>query len=295
MAATLALGIDVGGTRIAFGLVGPDGSTRAVEVHALIGRGDAVVDQLVAVARTRLALHDVTHVGVAVPGPVDATAGLVLSALTLGWRELPLADRLRTALGRDVLLSNDGHAAAWAEHRFGAGRGRDTVLVSVGTGIGGGAVLAGRVVEGHRALGGGWGHLPLVAGGRACTCGAAGCWEQYASGTALITEARRSWNARTTCGEQVLAAAENGDRRAAEVVTTVSGHLAHGLTILGACLGPHEIVLGGELGCDPRLARHVRHALADRGTHPTRTAVTTTPAELGTRAGLVGAADLARA
>ncbi|WP_418287539.1 ROK family protein [Lentzea guizhouensis] len=92
----------------------------------------------------------------------------------------------------------------------------------------------------------------------------------------------------------MLAAAECGDRRAAEVVATVSGHLAHGLTILGACLDPAEVVLGGGLGCDPRLVKHVRHALAEFGTHVIRAQVAVTPAELGARAGLVGAADLAR-
>ncbi|MFS8104732.1 ROK family protein [Lentzea alba] len=292
MISTPALCLEVGGTKIACGVVDSDGSAADVGSHTVTGRGGAAVTKIITLVRALQARHAVSHVGVAVPGPADQVRGVVLCALDLGWQALPLGGLLHTTLGQDVRLSNDGHAAAWAEHRFGAGRVRDlAVLVTIGTGVGGGTVVGDRPTKGHRGLGGEWGHLPLMPGGRRCECGATGCWERYANGSAFVAEARRcGWNS----SEDVLAAAEAGDHRATQVVATVDGHLAHGLTILGACLAPEEIIVGGGLSCDPRFVGHVRRALAGFGTHPTRAEVTIRPAGLGARAGLLGAADLAR-
>ncbi|WP_345412232.1 ROK family protein [Pseudonocardia xishanensis] len=291
------LGIDVGGTKIASGLVDPAGRTEQLHRVRVEGRGEQALAQVVAVARGYLERHPVAAVGVAVPGGVDPVSRTVVAAPNLGWTGLDLAGLLRAELGCAVTVENDGNAAAWAEHRFGAGAGSaTTVLVTVGTGLGCGLVLGGRLHTGDRGLGGELGHLLLVPDGRACVCGSRGCWEQYASGSALAAEARdRGWSAAPFTAEDVLDAAA-ADPVAAEVVDRVASRLAHGLTVLGACFDAGRILLGGGLGTDPRFLGRVRAGL-ERIAPPSavRTPVVVEAAALGVAAGVIGAADLAAA
>lgn len=292
----LALGIDVGGTKIASGLVDRDGAVQEAQVHLTAGPGEAAIEQLIDIARSYLTQRQVAHIGIVVPGGVDPATQTVISAPNLGWRDLPLAQRLLHKLGRDVHLENDANAAAWAEHRFAAGRGQETtILVTVGTGIGGGLVIRDQLFRGQHGLSGEIGHLPLIANGRPCPCGSSGCWEQYASGTALVAEGRRrDWKPSQFTGAEILTAAEAGDHTAIDIVDTVSGHLAHGLTILAATLDPSRVILGGGLGSDPRFVRRVNASLQQFKPTPQRFPFTARIAVLGVHAGLIGAADLAR-
>ncbi|MFC4948691.1 ROK family protein [Pseudonocardia sp. GCM10023141] len=290
------LGIDVGGTKIASGLVDAAGGLVEFRREALAGPGERAVTQVVAIARTYLRHHRAATVGVALPGGIDPATRAVVAAPNLGWTHLALVERLRAELGREVVVENDGNAAAWAEHRFGAGAGSaSTVLVAVGTGIGGGLVLDRRLHVGDRGFGGELGHLLLVPGGRQCVCGASGCWEQYASGSALVAEASdRGWRRDPFNGEDVLAAAGDGDPVALDVVEKLCGHLAHGLTVLGACFDIAGIVLGGGLGTDPRCVAGVQRALDRVAPSTSRMPVKVAAAWLGAAAGVIGAADLAR-
>ncbi|MEV0472245.1 ROK family protein [Streptomyces prunicolor] len=291
----LSLGIDIGGTKIASGLVDAAGAVHEARSQPVEGPAETAFHQVLDLARNYLASHPVQHIGVVLPGGVDPKTRVVASAPNLGWTDMPLARRLGAALNRGVHVENDANAAAWAEHRFGAGRGGDsTVLITIGTGIGGGLVVDDRLLVGRHGLGGQLGHIPLVTGGHPCSCGADGCWEQYASGSALRAEARRrNWRAGPVTGEEVLCAAVQGDQAAIRLVEWVSGHLAHGLTTIAAFLDPGQVVLGGGLGSDQRFVEYVRAALDAFRPSPSRGPVTVAGAELGIHSGVIGAADLA--
>jgi glucokinase len=281
-----ALGLDVGGTKIASGLVGPEGAVIEVATTPTAGLGRAVVDQLATlIARYR---DRVGHVGVAVPGPVDPRTGVVRRATNLGWENVDLA----RDLGREVYFDNDATAAAWAEYRFGTGQaGGSVVMITVGTGIGGGIVVNGDVVRGHTGAGGEVGHFPLVEGGRPCECGCRGCFEQYASGRALQ---RAAITAGFPTGQAALAAAAQGDPGAQDLVRSVAGHLVRGIMMLTAALDPAAVLLGGGLGTDESFLPYVRKAAESTQVTPPRSRVPIRAASLGPLAGVIGVADLAR-
>ncbi|WP_289017565.1 ROK family glucokinase [uncultured Ornithinimicrobium sp.] len=318
----LAVGVDVGGTRIKAGLVDPAGRVVTQVRHDTPDRTTAarvVEDAVVAAVEELLrspaaAGREVLAVGVGAAGFVAADAGRVVFAPHLSWRDEPLQDRLRARLDRPVVVDNDANAAAWAEHRFGAGRGESHLLVvTLGTGIGGALVREGRLDRGRHGLAGEFGHMVLVPDGRPCECGNRGCWEQYASGAVLRREAldllaagapdldavteRCGGDLDRLQGEDVTAAALAGDRVAAELLADVGRWLGTGLANLVAALDPGTVVVGGGASeAGDLLLRPARETLArrlvGRGHRPVPPVLA---AELGVGAGLVGAADLARA
>ncbi|MGD8200854.1 ROK family glucokinase [Ornithinimicrobium sp. W1679] len=318
---SLAVGVDVGGTRIKAGLVDPQGRVVEQVRHDTPDRTTAagvVEDAVVAAVEELMALpvasdRGVTAVGVGAAGFVSAGEGRVVFAPHLSWRDEPLQERLRSRLARPVVVDNDANAAAWAEHRFGAGRGESPLLVvTLGTGIGGAVVRDGRLDRGRHGLAGEFGHMVLVPGGRPCECGNRGCWEQYASGSVLRREAvdlvaagspdlgellhRSGGDVDRLQGEDVTAAAAAGDRVAGELLTEVGRWLGIGLANLVAALDPAAVVVGGgaseagELLLGPAREALARH-LVGRGHRPVPPV---RAAALGVGAGLVGAADLAR-
>ena len=150
------------------------------------------------------------------------------------------------------------------------------------------------VVRGWSGAAGEVGHLPLVLDGRSCECGSQGCWEKYASGSALIlTAAQAGWQS-STAGPDILAAAEAGDARATGVVRSVAAHLVHGIRILSAAIDPGLVILGGGLGSDVRFVRFVNEAEQHQPVTPPRSHAPIRAATLGPYAGVIGAGDLAR-
>jgi glucokinase len=311
-----ALGIDIGGTKVAGGVVAPDGTVldtaqRGTPGHSVKETEDAiaaVVDELA--ARTD---GGVAAVGVAAAGWFDRTGDTVLFSPHLAWRNSPLRRELAERLRRPLWVGNDADAAAWAEYRFGAARNASLALmITLGTGIGGGIVIDGRLHRGAHGVAGEWGHMRVVPDGLLCACGNRGCWEQYASGTALRRAARevaRSSPAAAAgllervegvpdrlTGEIVARAAAEGDPLAAELITEVGSWLGQGIADLSAVLDPEVVVIGGGLSALGEVVlaparERVSHALPGRAFRPgPRIAV----AELSAQAGLVGAADLAR-
>jgi glucokinase len=286
----LAVGVDLGGTKIAAGVVDDAGK---VVAHA---RRDTPVGPDAAVDAIAELIGELDAgglpVGVGVAGFVDATRRRVLFAPNLGWAEVPFAETVAARVDGAVVLENDANAAAWAESRFGAGAGvRDMVLVTVGTGIGGGIVLDGALMRGAFGIAGEFGHFALVAGGRSCPCGQVGCWEQYASGGAL------SRAARDRGVDDVAAALDEGNPTALDLLAEVGTWLGAGLAAVAAVLDPAVIVVGGgvaengELLLGPARAEFRRRLPAAEH----RPVAEVRPAVLGPAAGLVGAADLARA
>ena len=311
---TLAIGVDVGGTKIAAGVVDEHGtlltSTREPTPEGPAALRAAIADIVISVVRQ--AGSDVVAVGVAAAGFVSTDRSTVVSAPNLALHQEPLGAALAQATGLPVVVENDANAAAWGEHRFGAGEGSDMVCVTVGTGIGGGIVVDGRLVRGHWGFAAEVGHIPLVPGGLLCGCGSRGCWEQYGSGTALerVTKERAAADPAGAgrllalgdgtvdgiTGDHVTAAARDGDPIALAAFADVGGWSGRGLAVLAAVLDPPVIVIGGGVSeAGEVLLEPIRRMF--RSLHPEGMGdaiAEVRGAVLGNDAGLIGAADLAR-
>lgn len=311
----LCLGIDLGGTKIALALVDAGGTVvaeRRVETAAAAG-ADRVIATLVDAGRALLREETapVSAVGVGVAGQVDAPRGVVRSTPNLsGWHDVPLARRLRESLGLPTALTNDVHAVTLAEHAFGAGRGADPLVVLfVGTGVGGGVVSGGRLIDGLHGYGGELGHMTLVAGGRACTCRAHGCLEAYVGGWGIAERAReavarspetgaplvsRAGGAERITAVTVGAAARAGDPLGLELQTETGRLLGHGLVSLVHVFNPRRLVLGGGvIEGMPDLLTTASGVVRDEVMEVFLEDLEIVPAALGPEAGVVGAARLA--
>jgi glucokinase len=311
----LAIGVDIGGSKVAAGVVDPDGAVIARARRLTPSRDpDAVEATIVDVVGELRAGRDIVAVGIGAAGFVDAGRARVMFAPHLAWRDEPLRDDVTQVLGLPVTVENDANAAAWAEWRFGAARGETRlVCVTLGTGIGGGILLDGQVQRGEWGMAGEFGHMIVVPDGRRCECGNRGCLEQYASGHVLGREARELAEAGSPVtvplmrraggdisrleGPLITEAAQDGDPLAIELFVDVGRWLGIGLANLAAALDPGIFVIGGGVSDAGELllgpAREsFRRTLTGRGFRPEPRIVV---AALGPEAGLVGAADLARA
>lgn len=316
-----AIGVDIGGTKVAAGIVDEAGvivhrtrrdtpdrtsSPRVVE--------DTLVDAVEELLRTAEA-HElvVDAVGIGAAGFVGADRATVVFAPHLSWRDEPLRDSLAHRIGRPITVDNDANAAAWAEYRFGAAADTSHVaMVTLGTGIGGALVFDGVVHRGRYGIAGEFGHMQMVPDGARCECGNRGCWEQYASGNALVREARElissgspmahalsdrvGGDASALTGPMVTEVAQAGDAAAQELLAEIGGWLGVGLAGLAAAFDPEVFVIGGGVSAAGELllgpAREAfRRRLPGRGYRPEARIVAAT---LGPDAGLIGAADLAR-
>lgn len=313
---SLSIGVDIGGTKVAAGLVSDDGQVLATARRPTpMADADAVLALVADVVHELVegATGPVVGVGVGVAGAVDAERSRVYFAPNLRWSGVNARAMLEQATGLPVVIENDGNVAAWGEFRFGAGVGsRDLVLITVGTGIGGGIVLDGALFRGGHGAGGEIGHISSVPDGVQCGCGRLGCWEQYASGNALVRQTRalaaeRREDANILLmqgdgtpegiqGVHITHAAKAGDPIAIEALRRLGVELGTGLADLSAILDPDLFVIGGGV-CEAGdlLLSSARETLTRKifgGTNRPIPAVLT--ATLGNQAGTVGAADLAR-
>ncbi|MFC9090302.1 ROK family glucokinase [Nocardiopsis dassonvillei] len=313
----LTIGVDIGGTKVAAGVVDPEGQildkvkypTPSNDPQALAD----VVARAVGELRGRQDADSVRAVGVGVAGFVDEDRATVQVAVNLGLRDEPLRDHVQERVGLPVVIENDANAAAWAEARFGAGRGSDHIVcITLGTGIGGGLVIDGALHRGRYGVAAEVGHYRMVPHGRRCACGNHGCWEQYASGRALVAEAQDLALTDPVAAERMLKLADGvidqveghvitqaaleGDRAALECFAKVGEWAGHGLADLAAILDPECFVLGGGVSdagsilLDPVRAAFARNVPG----RPGRRMAEVRLAELGGEAGIVGAGDLAR-
>lgn len=310
----LFIGVDVGGTKVLAAEVSDRGVVRRTARRSTPGRRveprlveDALTEAVLAVADG----ERVDGVGIAAAGFVDATGESVVFAPHLPWRDEEVRGRLAERWGTLVALDNDANCAARAEVAHGAARGAsNAVVVTLGTGIGGALVLDGRVHRGHNGMAGEFGHMQVVPDGEPCQCGGRGCWEQYSSGNALVRYARErigreptvledlcSGNPDLLSGPMVTAAAEDGDLVARQAFASVGDWLGVGLANLVAAFDPDLVVVGGGVSAaGDKLLDPARDALSRSlvgAAH--RVVPPVVKARLGPRAGVVGAADLARA
>jgi glucokinase len=310
----LAIGVDVGGTKVAAGVVDERGQIiDKVKRVTPAASPEGTVGVIVGAVVELLGRHEVDAVGIGTAGFVDENRSTVLFAPNLAWRDEPVEKQIEARIGRPVIVENDANAAAWAEVQLGAARGQqDVVMITVGTGIGGAIVINGLLYRGRFGAAGEPGHYRVVPDGRLCGCGNRGCWEQYASGNALVAEARdfasRSPGAAIRLiqlaggqtdridGPVVTQAAREGDPAALRCFEIVGGWLGAGLADLAAILDPGCFVIGGgvseagDLLIEPATAAYQAGLT---GRHH-REFAEVKLAQLGPDAGLIGAAELAR-
>lgn len=309
----LAIGIDLGGTQLRAALVDRAGVIvgRAADATDVGGGPEAIVGQMMRLcAAIGVGEHAarIAGVGVSAPGPLDSEAGTIIAIPTLpGWEEFPLAATLAGKFGLPVVVENDGIAAANGEWRFGSARGLDHfVYVTVSTGIGGGVVVDGRLLHGRRGLAGHVGHMVIAPDGPVCSCGARGCFEALASGSALARAGReaaamepdsalaREHPAAALTGRDVVEAARKGDRTALGLLEREANWLGTGFASLAHLYSPQAIVMGGGVSqAFDLLETGIAATFRSTAMPPFRDVAIVT-ATLGDNAGLAGAAALVR-
>lgn len=310
----LAIGIDIGGTKILGALVDVDGKVlHELRVPSPAQDPDLMVDTVVQLIEelTFKASDVIAGVGVAAAGFIDADQSHILYAPNLNWRNEPMRERLQKRVTHPVFIENDANAAGWAEYKFGAGRGsKDMAMLTLGTGVGGAIIADYKLRRGGFGIGGELGHVRVVQDGRICGCGRKGCVEQYASGTAVLKAAKKlamsdgpmgqrlkelAGDGELT-GKQVSQALIEGDPGATSVVRTAAEYLAQAMGTIVAVLDPQVFVIGGGLSeAGDLILDPIREALGAnlpaKGFRPEPKIVAAT---FNNHAGVIGAADLAR-
>lgn len=253
------LGIDIGGTSVKFGIV--DEQFHILEQTAIPTLADrpskALIADIAAAAKPLIDTYKPETVGIGSPGSINPKEGIVLRAGNLPFRNVPLAKALEETLGLPTWLENDANCALIAEVSAGVCRGcRDALIITIGTGIGGSILIDGSIYHGHNFLAGELGHFVIQHGGRKCACGMNGCFEQYASATALVRQTQEaivenpgSILAQTAAagvdGRTVFAALEKGCPVADQVLNTYISYLAAGINSLTYIFQPQKIALAG--------------------------------------------------
>lgn len=313
------VGIDLGGTGIKVGLVDGEGRVLAKK-SAPTGAGrseDAIIEDM---ARTASALvreyglswDEIDSIGIGTPGSVETDTGVVLAAGNLGFRNTPLAEKMGAYFSKPIRVNNDAKCAAWAEAVYGAAAGAScAVMVTLGTGIGGGIVWNGQIYGGFNGFGGEVGHMVIHADGEPCSCGKRGCFETYASATALIRDTRRAaeqnrdsllWSCAERegkfSGRTAFEAAKLGDAVAQSVVERYIRYLALGLVNIIEIFQPQVVVIGGGVShegatlFEPLTEQVMKAAYGDH--IPPHKRASLSAACLGNDAGIIGAALLGR-
>ncbi|HIW72772.1 MAG TPA: ROK family protein [Firmicutes bacterium] len=312
------LGIDLGGTNIAAAVLDEEYRimAEAARKTACPRPAEAIMDDMAAAAqeaaqKAGIRLQDVEYVGVGCPGSVNPDSGDIQYANNLDFHNVPMGKHLGDRLGRPIRVENDANAAAYGEYLAGAAAQADIrnfVAITLGTGVGGGVILGGRIYSGSNHAGGELGHMVIQAGGRPCTCGRKGCWEAYASATGLIQSTREAMRADPDSalwqtaegglsgvnGRTAFDGMRAGDGTAARVVREYVEALAAGLTNIINIFQPDLVSLAGGISKEGDALLLPLREIVDRedyarfGTQRTRIAI----AELGNDAGVIGAALL---
>ena len=312
------IGVDLGGTNIAIGIVNEEfeivkkGSTPTKPERG----NDPIIEDMAALAKKLIAelgitMDDIAYAGVATPGTANSDTGVVEYANNINFLRYPLADKLSALLdGKPVYIENDANAAAKAEAMAGVAQGAQySVMITLGTGLGGGIVIDNKVYSGFNYAGAELGHIVIEHGGRPCTCGRKGCWEAYSSATALInftkekmaeTKDTLMWElcengAKKVSGRTAFKAAKAGDKAGQEVVDTYIDYLACGITNMVNIFQPEVLCIGGGVCGEGDYLLEPLKAIVDRdqygsAAHDDKTQIKI--AELGNDAGILGAALL---
>lgn len=310
-----SIGVDIGGMSIKIGVVSEDG----VILHHTTLRTNPqdgwkkmiadICDKIKLLLKENLLTRSsIRGIGIGVPGIADNDTGIVSVAINLGWKNVPLAKEVFEHLGLPVALSNDANCAALAEQRFGVGKGiKNLVMLTLGTGIGGGIIVNGNLIESAGGAGGECGHIIIHHGGEQCNCGAKGCFERYASASALIKQTKAAMEADPSSimhklaieegkvsGRTAFNAAKMGDKTAQAVIDQYIEYLAAGIISLGNILHPQTFVLGGGISNEGEalikpLIKKLDEYIERSGLYPKYDILIAT---LGNEAGVIGACAL---
>lgn len=310
-----SVGIDIGGTSIKSGIVDEDGNILAQSAiptvpskgfELMVKEMAEEVDKLL--SDQKISIDKVKGIGVGIPGIADNNSGIVRVAVNLGWRNVDLRAEFKKYFNTEIGLSNDANCAALGEQRFGSGRGfSDVVFVTIGTGVGSGIVVNGKLVAGNGSAGGESGHIVIVYDGNPCNCGRRGCWEAYASATALIGPTKKKMEEYPdsimyeiakaegkVSGRTAFRAMDAGDVPAKEVVEQYLDYVASGLISLTNVLHPEAFLIGGGVSHEGDnlilpLKAKIDEYVHTSGMYPE---VEVKQATLGNSAGLLGASAL---
>ncbi len=311
----VTIGIDLGGTNIVAGVV--DEQYRILASAKCKTKASRPADAIIAdmarvsreaVAKAGLSMDDVAYVGIGAPGTCNAETGMVEYANNLPFANLPLCDKMHELLGKPVYIENDANAAAWGEVKAGAAKGaKSCVCVTLGTGVGGGIVIDGKIYGGFNFAGAEIGHTVIVQGGEPCTCGRHGCWEAYASATALIRQTREAMQAHPDSvmwklagslddanGLTAFDAMRAGDAAGAQVVAQYIDYIACGVINMINIFQPEVVCIGGGVSKEgetllaPMREKIERERYSRYSARQSRLCV----AALGNDAGVIGAACL---
>lgn len=309
------IGIDLGGTNIAVGVVTSEGKivasdstpTLAEREYSEIVADMAMVCKRV-VEKAELTMEDIKGIGIGSPGLVDNKNGVVLRASNLKFNNTPIAEELQKHLNLPVHLENDANAAAYGEYVVNGKGTKDFMFITLGTGVGGGIVIDGKLYTGFNGIGGELGHITLVHGGLHCGCGNDGCWEKYASVTALINQtkesieknpdslmAKKAAEEGEVSGRTAFEAAKAGDEAGKEVVKTYVEYVASGIVSMINIFQPEKIVIGGGISKEgDYLLNPIREYCGIHEYNQTITHAEISIATLFNDAGIIGAAMLAK-
>jgi len=310
------LGIDIGGTFVKGGIIDDMGKvidTLSVDTHA---DKDAnfviqnIIDNLCLplLSKSNLKISDIEGIGIGIPGIVNSKTGIVAFNGNLKWRQVEIVKIMQNKLKTKVLITNDANAAAFGEAKFGASKEyKDSILITLGTGLGGGIVADGKLFEGYDGAGAEIGHMAIVVGGKQCTCGRKGCFEAYSSASALIRDTKEAMqkDKQSVLWKECAFSLDNvsgktafeyksSDKGAREVVDNYIKYLGEGLVNLAAIFRPQVIILGGGVSKEgDNLIKPLQQYMDENifgGKLGPRVLIKT--ASLGNSAGFIGAAAL---
>lgn len=304
-----AVGVDVGGTKIAAGVVAPGGDLLRQVKYPTSDTPEDLLENITGAVLEVVEGLDAGGVCLAVPGLILAREHKVIFSPNLhAIEDIPLQEVLGRSIGLPVTVENDANAAAWGEFRFGAGKDVEhLIFITLGTGVGGGVITHGTLLRGAQGAGGELGHVTIQANGPRCSCGNRGCLEALASGTAIRRRAReiaakvpgsalgRLAAERELLGEDVTALARAGDEAAIRVLREAGRWLGIGLAGFVNIFNPEVVAVGGGVAeAGDFILEPARDEVALRARSPSRELVRVIPASLGVEAGVIGAAALAR-
>ena len=312
MSSTEAIGVDLGGTKMLLGVLDADSEVKFESREASTGQTEEQLVELLVreIDEARRARPGVAAVGLGIPATIDHDRGFAISAVNLPIDNLPIRDVVGKQTGLPIFVDNDANVAALAEHLYGAARGADNaVMLTLGTGIGGGLILGGEIYRGATGAGAELGHVVIAMDGPPCqgNCPGHGCVETYASGTALGREARAAAErepdsalgrlaaeGETIDGKAVTEAALAGDQTSIGVFDLIGSRLGVALTSFANIFEPEVFVIGGGvIAAGDLLLEPARRELRERALPPMKE-IPVLAAELGPDAGMIGAAAMAR-
>lgn len=310
------LGVDLGGTNIAVGVV--DENYRIIAKHCIPTQSGRPVNEIaedlaaaskLVIDKAGLSISEFTSWGIGMPSCINPKTGLLVHSNNLGWKNIPILDTLGGLLGLPIIIENDANCAALGEALAGAARDyRDVIVITLGTGVGGGLIVNGKIYAGADQMGAELGHTKMVYNGELCSCGQKGCFEAYASATALVRQTQKAMqeNPRSimnelcdgdlnkVTGRTAFDAARKADRTALKVVNLYAEYIACGLSTLIAIFRPEAIIIGGGISNEGSyLFNMINSKILENTFSAFEVGVPPViPAQLGNDAGIIGAAML---